>query len=380
MQCTVTSSIVFIILSLIYGSSFAGNTQGLKYFSPALYIAFRMLFGFALCVVILIARILIHPKEYTQIVKAHFRSGIGPIIWMAVAGLLFHGVPHCMIAISQQWVNSASVQLAQPLATCAGAISAHFVIPEEHFTWTKFWSLILAVLGVAIPAIPQFRRSDASGNIGNLAIGYVLLIVGTCFFGFAGTVMKKKTPNADITVASTVQTLASSIVCFIVSLIWDKPGKIQDECLNAPSIAWLWPFIVGALGTGVAGNCYTYLVKSIGATGASFITVGQVAIGVILGVAALNEWSGYAWWEIFLSILGLVCLIFSIVVEFALSGRKPQQVYESSSGEKSKETTSKSNDNNQSSTETTQTPKEEDNSNQWQEGVDDKTVDRIEEL
>ncbi|OHT12823.1 Integral membrane protein [Tritrichomonas foetus] len=319
MKCTVSTAIVFVFLSLIYGSAFAGNTQGLKYFNPSLYIAFRMLFGCVICVIILLFRLTLNPKEYMQVVQAHFRSGFINIIWVIIGGLLFHGVPQCIIAFAQKWVNSASVQLAQPISTCAGAISAHFFIPEERFTITKFISLVFALLGVALPAIPQFRRSgDGDQGAGGMAIGFVLLIVGTMCFGFAGTIMKLKTPNVDITVATMIQTAASAVICFIVSLAWDQPELIKKQCSLAPPIAWIWPVIVGILGTGVAGHGFTYLVQNLGATGASFITIGQVTVGVILGVAALGDWNGYLWWEILISVFGLLCLVASIAVEFAL--------------------------------------------------------------
>ena len=318
---------VFILLSLVYGSAFAGNTQGLKYFSAGMYITFRMLFGAVTCLIILVIRMAAN-KEYGQIVRAHFTS-VASFWWMALAGILFHGFPQCVIAIAQEWIASASVQLAQPLTTCTGAIFAHFTIPEERFTWIKGLSLLTALLGVALPAIPQFRRAEQDGSTLNLVIGYVLLIVGVVSFGIAAGLMKWKTPNVDVTVSTLIHTTMSTILCLIYALAWDKPPEIQKQCNDAPAIAWLWPIIVGVLGTGLAGHGFVLLVVWLGATGASFITVGQVLVGVILGVAALHEWKGYKVWEIVISVIGIVFLGASIGIGFYdPKNRVPQPIGE----------------------------------------------------
>ena len=335
MDCSILSALDFIVLSLIYGSAFAAVSEGMKYFSPCGIIFYRMLFGFILASIICGIRCII-TKEYRQIVKAHFTSGIPYILWTCLGGLLFHGLPHCITAIAQQWVSSAAVQIAQPLATAFGAILSHFVLPDEPFTLQKLLVLVLSIVGVALSAVPNFiEAGSGDASIGNIALGYVLLIISVAFFGFAAVIMKWKTPKAEATASAVIQTAASTIVTFIIELIWDGPKELYRQSHESPSIAWLWPMLVGFLGTGFAASGYNYLVTCWGAAGANLIPFGQITVGVIVGVAFLSEWADYKVWEIIISIVGIILLIIAIILGFY--EKKPEhgddQVEEESSSE-----------------------------------------------
>ena len=315
-KCSIASAIVFVLLSIMYGSAFAIVEQGMEYFSPCGVIFYRMLFGFIVTLIVAGVRILIN-RNYWQVFKAHFTSGIPYILWTALGGLLFHGLPHCIIAFAQLWVSSASVQVAQPLATAFGAILSHFVLPDEPFNCQKAIVLVLSLVGVALSSIPSFMGSGGgSGTVGQVALGYVLLIIGVAFFGFAAVIMKWKTPNADASASAVIQIFASALVTLIVELIYDGPSNLYKSSSGGPAIKWLWPFLVGALGTGLAATGYNYLVACWGAAGANLIPFGQILVGVIVGVAFLKEWAEYAVWQIIVSIIGIILLVIAIILGF----------------------------------------------------------------
>jgi drug/metabolite transporter (DMT)-like permease len=312
----VLSALDFIFLSLIYGTAFAAVAEGMKYFSPCGIIFLRMFFGFIVSLIILFIRVAF-TKGYWQIVKAHFTSGIKYILWTSLGGLFYHGLPHCTIAIAQQWVSSAAVQIAQPLATAFGAILSHFVLPDEPFTCQKAIVLVLSITGVALSAIPSFiGAGGGSGGIEKIAIGYALLILAVSFFGFSPVIIKWKTPNADASASAVIQIAASTIVTFIIELFWDGPKELLRQIKEAPPIAWLWPFLVGCLGTGFAATGFNYLVACWGAAGANLIPFGQIVVGVAVGVIFLNEWGMYKVWEIVISCVGIGLLIVAIILGF----------------------------------------------------------------
>ena len=328
MNCSVPTAIVFSILSIIYGSASAIVAQGMKYFSPCAIIAYRTLFGFIVATTVCGIKCLIK-KDYWQIVMAHFTSGLPHILWTVLGGLSFHGLPQCIIAISQQWVSSASVQIAQPLSTAFGAILSHFLLPDEPFTTQKTIVLILSIVGVGMSAIPSFMGvGGGSGSSLNLITGYILLVVGVAFFGFAAVIMKWKTPNADEASSAVIQTAASAIVTFIIELIWEGPVKLVEQSSKAPAIAWLWPFLIGCIGTGLAATGYNYLVSQWGAAGANLIPFGQIVVGVIIGVAFLDEWGKYETWQIVVSVVGIFLLVIAIVLGFF--EKKPEEAEDES--------------------------------------------------
>lgn len=315
MQCSIPSALVFIFLSLAYGSAFAAVQQGLKYFAPILMIFYRMTAGFVTACIVCGVRCLIQ-KGYWQVVKAHYTHGIKPILWVALGGLLFHGIPHSIIAVAQQWVTSASVQIAQPLATAFGAMLSHFVLPDEPFNWQKALILFFSLTGVALCSIPSFLHSSGGSGVGYTTLGWVLLVLGVACFGLAPVVMKWKASNSDVMASSVIQLGSSSVLTLLVSLIWNGPKKIAQQSNDAPPIAWLWPILVGFLASGLAATGYNYIVAVWGAIGGNLVPFGQIVVGVIVGVAFMKDWAPYKVWEILISCLGIILLLVAIGLGF----------------------------------------------------------------
>ncbi|EAX97118.1 Integral membrane protein, putative [Trichomonas vaginalis G3] len=318
MKCTVLSSIVFVVAAILYGASYAFVAKGLKYFSAGLFQTFRMLFGFIFTVGLLIVRYIINKDGvYRQIVKAHFTSGVMPIVWMLIDGLLNLGTPHCLIAVAQKWVSSADVQLMLPISTGAGAILAHFVLSDEPFTWWKLWSILASIAGVALCGVPSFRHAESTGaSIKQMCLGYFLVFISVIMFGIAPVFYKWKCPNSDVTTGVAIQLFASVLWNAIWMLCFDGPKNITQMVNDAPPIAWLWPVMVGVLVSGVAVQCLLYLVTALGSFGTNLVPFGQLITGVIVGVAFLHEWDAYKKWEIGICCVGILFIILSLAFGF----------------------------------------------------------------
>jgi drug/metabolite transporter (DMT)-like permease len=325
MNCSLFIALSFAFCAFAYGASSAAVAQALKTFTPELIIVFRMLFGCGFCICVLIVR-MIFERDYKQVVRLHFTSGLRPILHMFVGGLLNLAIPHSLIAIAQQWIPSAAVQLAKPLTPTVSQICSHFWIPDERFTFLKAISLVSAVTGVTLSAIPSFLHTDSTKSAGDVFVGYILLVVAVTLFGIATVYFKVKVPNTDITVSSMIQTGGSFLVDILASLIMDGPTKIKECLVTADWMAWMWPLMLGVLASGVAVHGFMYLVNNLGAVGANFVPFGQIIVGVTLGVAWLNEWGEYATWEIAISVLGVVCLIAAIVVGFWHGEKLPEPI------------------------------------------------------
>ena len=313
MKCTTTSTLVFIILSFIYGSAFAGIAQGLKYFSPGVLITYRMLFGALTTTIIFIFRI-IFQDNYWNMAKSQLTSGFNTYLWVSIAGLLFHGVPHSMIAISQQWVQSAAVQIAQPLSTTAGAFFSNLLLPDEKFDTQQLITLIVAFTGVGLTSIPSFKNSN--NNTSQIALGYFLLILAVSFFGISPVVLKWKVPFIDISVCALIQTWFSFFITLIWSIIYDSLNVFLKQTFENKLISFIWPALVGISATGIASHGFVYLINSIGANGANFITFGQILVGVLIGVLILKEWNLYTLDQIILSLFGIILIGIAIGIGF----------------------------------------------------------------
>ncbi|OHS93621.1 Integral membrane protein [Tritrichomonas foetus] len=314
MQCTPLSGTLFAVSATLYGSSYAGVAQGLKYFTAGVFQTFRMLFGLVFMAVIVITRVIFN-KEYRQIARSHFTSGFKPILLLLFGGLLNLAIPHCLTAVAQAWVASSIVQLFQPFVPIFGSILSHFVLADEKFNKQKALSLVLAVVGVVASSVPSFLHgTDNGSSTSMLVLGYALTLISMASFGFAPVWFKLKTPNVDESISVCLQLAISTVFEAIFGLIKDGPKNFANQIVNAPPIAWMWPVIIGALVSGVAVYCLMALISMIGAFGANLVPFGQMIVGVIVGVAVLNEWKGYVWWEIFLCVVGVLILCCSLIV------------------------------------------------------------------
>ncbi|EAX87167.1 Integral membrane protein, putative [Trichomonas vaginalis G3] len=315
MQCTLWVAISFVFCATVYGASSAAAAEGIKYWTPEMLIMGRMLWGFIFCLFTLIFRI-IFEDGYKQICRAHFLSGPWPYINIAIGGLLNLGIPHSLIYIAQQWIPSAAVQLSKPLQPL-GSIIANCILPiDEKLTLHKGLALLSAIIGVSLGAVPSFRHTHGKASGGQVGLGYALLVLAMILFGAAASWFRWRTPNVDITISSLLQTFFSFWFDMIWSLIMDGPKKFRDTFINCTAYGWIWPVLLGVLGSGMAVHGFMYLVAHLGSVGAGFIPFAQIIVGVTIGVVILHEWKGFLWWEIFLNVLGLIFLALSLVIGF----------------------------------------------------------------
>ena len=327
MKCTVKSGIVFFLAAVLYGSSYAGVAQGLKYFTAGVFQTFRMLFGLAFCSLIVLVHSLFN-KTYRTVVRSHFTSGFIPILHLFVGGLMNLGVPHCLTAVAQAWVASSIVQLMQPFIPISTSLFCHCFLEDEKFTIMKFISLLCAVIGVACAAVPSFLHAGTGGqaSAAQMGIGYTLTILAMISFGAAPIYFKKKVPNVDPMVSVCFQLFISTIFEAVFGLIKDGPKSFSKQVVEAPPIGWMWPVIIGSLVSGVAVYGMMYLIQAIGAFGSNLVPFGQMVVGVVVGVAIMHDWAGYKVWEMILCVIG--CLILCASLGFGLYQKKPQKAEE----------------------------------------------------
>lgn len=317
MKWSIGSIIIFVFCSVVYGASYAGVAEGLKYFHAGVFQTFRMFFGLLTMGAMLGVQCMVDKIKggtYRQVVRSHFTNGFWPIFHMVIYGLFNLGIPHCLTAIGQKWVSSATVQMMQPFAPVVGSIFGHFVLDDEHFNCQKFISLILSVVGVVLTSIPSFLHtgSGATATSTQLGIGYALVFLAMCSFGVAPPYIKWKAPNVDPTTGTFVQLIAATIFELIFSLISDGPKEMQYEVMNAKPFGWFWPVLIGVFISGLAVMALLYLTNTIGAFGVNLVPFGQMIVGIIVGVAFLKEWASYLWWEIIMAVIGVIVLCFSL--------------------------------------------------------------------
>ena len=324
MKCSTTSALVFLYLCLAFGCAAAGVTQGLKYFTPSLIIFLRMFFGFSICFILLIYKVLTD-KYFRKNFKKHLYPGFWGFFHMCGTGIIYQGFPHVLLAFAQNgYVSSTTSQLMQPFSTTMGAIVAHFLLPDEKFNIKKFYSLLTAIIGVVMTAVPSFSHPMGSLTFKEMLIGYILLFIGVSCFGIGTIYIKLRTSSFDVSITSTLQMFSASLFAFIGTLIMEGYQDSLNLLLKAPFMGYFWVSIVGIFSSGLAMYATIYLVEQLGANGVNFASFGQIIVGVVVGVVLMHDWKEYLQWEIFLSIGGILMLGVGILIGFS---KNPQDDY-----------------------------------------------------
>ncbi|HCR72787.1 MAG TPA: hypothetical protein DIW23_15190 [Anaerolineae bacterium] len=278
--------IVFILLGIIWSSSFLWIKIGVQEVGPMSLVAFRMLFG-----------------ALTAGVIAYFQGIPFSRDWkdwgiFAIFGPLSLAIPVFLISWGEQTIDSAVASILNATVPLFTLIIAHFWISDDRITFQKTLGLLIGFAGVVILMSKDLIASQHASIIGQVAV-----ILASLFYGLSAVGIRKYTTHINNVMRGVGLLTTSAILMWIVGPIFERPFEIPQ--LQITWIAALW---LGILGSGLAMIMMYYLIHEIGPTRASLVTYLFPVGGVLLGVIFLNEQLS---WQL---IAGTILIILSLVV------------------------------------------------------------------
>jgi drug/metabolite transporter (DMT)-like permease len=257
----------FILLGLIWGSSFAWIKIALEELPPATVVAWRMTLG----AVGMLALVAIIGQRMPRTAR-----GLAPL---AVMGAINAALPIFLISWGQQFVDSGTAGVLNSLTPIFSLVVAGLVIRTEPVTVLRVAGLVLGFIGASLLAGRQLDlRSDVSGLIGAMA---VVLAALSYALGASYAKYRIRTTHRYVVAAGTL--LFAAIYMWLLALPTDG-FLVPTQTSTLVAIAWL-----GTLGMFIAYVIYFFLIEAIGATLASMVTYVFPAVAVGIGVALLGE-------------------------------------------------------------------------------------------
>lgn len=301
--------LAFGALCLIYGTSYAVSIFGLRIYPGPVFSALRMLFGFCASAISLFLQIVIDRKVSIRLKKSISKKET-PIILSISSGIICLGLPHSLISIAQRSISSTTVQLCQPLIAFFALLFASFLLPDEPFSFSKFWSQVIAIFGSVLTTIPSFTQD--SSNL----LDFVLLLLALLSFAFGSVFVKVYCSLAEPSLFSFLQLFGATLYTIIFAII--KNGT-SDFVLS-----WdlKWPFLLGVFYTYSSSVLSFYVLNSLGAVKSNYVNMGQIVVGVLVGVFAFGDWNNYSSKSIIISCIGLIFLSFSIYFGMKANSRE----------------------------------------------------------
>lgn len=254
--------LIFIALSIIWGSSFILMKEGLINLSPYQVASLRIVFS---GIVLLPTAI----KYFNKIPK----NKIGVIFLSGVLGSL---LPAYLFCIAEEGIDSA-------LAGTLNSLTPIFVIITGALFFnsnTSFNKILGIIISFAGSILLLLSKGHMQENQNLLYISYVVL--ATAFYGINVNMVHKHLNNIGSLQIAAVALTLNAIPALIVlaatgyfSLPLSQSGVLWSTGAAA---------ILGIMGTAVASIIFYMLVKRAGAVFASMVTYGIPVVAIIWGV------------------------------------------------------------------------------------------------
>ncbi len=295
------SSLLFIIASLIWGSTFWAITQQLGQVAPAVSVAYR----FGLAALCLFAWCGLRGQDLRLPWKLQK--------WLMLQGFFTFSLSYLCTYSSEQYVVSALVAVLFALMVIWSPLLEHFFFkkPLTLRIWIAAFISISGVVLLFYPALKGNWEETHSGRETHFLLGLGLALTATLASTFGNLVVVKireQNTNVLLTMAWAMAwgTLLISVFATATGEQWTLPTATSY---------WLSLLYLSLFGSVIAFACYFTLIHRIGAQKTVFIGVITPIISVLLSIQLENYHPGWIEW------LGMVLCLFGVV--WALRSKTP---------------------------------------------------------
>jgi drug/metabolite transporter (DMT)-like permease len=278
--------LAFILLGVIWGSSFLWIKIAVQEISPILLVSFRLLFG---AVGLAVAALFLQPKWPRQ-----------RRIWLFLIlfGFTNNAIPYVLISWGEQFIDSGVAAVLNSTTPLFTMILAHFYLHDDRITPARLSGLLIGFVGIII----LVSRDIQPGMHFNV-LGQVAVLIASALYAGSSVLARRTTRGIQPIVQGLIPLPGAGAAMWLTTLALYRPITPPQLPITWAAILWL-----GLLGTALAFLLYFYLLNSVGPTRTALVTYVFPLVGVILGVVLLQEALN---WQL---ILGGALVVSSIVL------------------------------------------------------------------
>ncbi len=264
----------FLILSVVWGSSFMLIRIGVEEIPPSQLVFIRTLIATIGLNLVMLLRGKRLPTD-----AATLRT-------LFIIGFFNGTVPYLLIAIGEQTITSSLASVIQAVVPMFALIIAHFALPDEHITPNKVIGIALGFAGVLILVV---RPEDASKQ--NDIWGAVAIIVASLSYASA-TVYTRRAVSGRLDPIVIAAGSFLSATFFALVFMWLEPlvgGQAALDIFALETGIWASALMLGFFNTFIAYLFFYYIVQQLGAFRASNVTYVVPVVAILLGWVVLKE-------------------------------------------------------------------------------------------
>lgn len=259
---------VFLLLGLIWGSSFLWIKIALDEIGPATLVAQRMTLG------------ALGMLAYLAVIREPLPRAGRELAPLAVLGLINAGLPIFLISWGELHVDSGTAAVLNSLMPLFSLVIAGVWLRTEPVTALRVTGLILGFGGAALLASRELAlTSDPLGLVGALAV-----VVAAASYALGANYAKHRMNRTHRYVVAAGTLVFAAVYLWALAIVSEWPLRLPVQADTIVAVLWL-----GILGSFVAYLCYFFLIARLGATLAGMVTYLFPVVGVALGTAFLGE-------------------------------------------------------------------------------------------
>jgi drug/metabolite transporter (DMT)-like permease len=264
----ITQIIVWIILCLIWGTTWIFIKIGLSDLPPITFAATRFILSAAIIFLIIGAQKIPLPQTAAQ--------------WglVALTGILQFSFNYSSVFWAEQHITSGLAAVLQATITLFGLVLAWIFLPNERVTPRKIIAVVLGIIGVAVIFVDQLKVENWLAFMACVAI-----VAGSYCAAQASILVKAKAEGIHPAALVFCQMLCGLPLIIIYSL------SVEG---NPLTFHWTWVAVISVLyltlvGTIAAFWLYYWLLSRIESTKAMMISLVTPLIAVIVGAVTIGE-------------------------------------------------------------------------------------------
>lgn len=260
--------IIWLILSLIWGSTWIFIKIGLKDLPPLTFASARFVLAMAILYAVIRFQNIQFPKSKSE--------------WKLIllTGILQFAINYSTVFWSEQYISSGLAAVLQATISVFGLLLAWIFLPNERITKLKVIAVLLGIVGVAVIFVEQLQINDFWAFMGCAAI-----VIGAYAAAQSSILVKAKGTALHPAMLLFCQMLCGIPFVIIYALtVEGNPLKHKWTAGAILSVLYLTIF-----GTVLAFWFYYWLLSKIESTKAMMISLVTPLLAVVIGAIFLNE-------------------------------------------------------------------------------------------
>jgi drug/metabolite transporter (DMT)-like permease len=256
----------FIIISVIWGSTWMFIKIGLQSIPPIFGVLLRFLLAAGILYVIIKIKRIDLPWDKTA------------VFLYATLGAISFSIPYILVYWGEQHIASGLAALLFGAYPFVVAVGSHCFIPAERLNAGKITGVILGFVGIAIIFWGDFS-ADEAGIFGMLA-----LLASAVMQGISLVIVKRANHPLNSLSLTLGGLIFSLIILVPLAFIFEDASELRFDIAGIGSIIYL-----SIIGTALALAIYYWLVRKIEILYLSLTSFITPVVAVILGTLFLDE-------------------------------------------------------------------------------------------